>query len=109
LATSFSNPYGSRRDPLSFPTRRSSDLQQSRRDTHRCAAPSLPAAGSRITPGGSPTRGSGTCWPAPNGSTCPSAEKRGKTSDWPVDRKSTRQLQSRENLVCRLLLEKKKN
>src|SRR5690606_41473687 len=26
-----------------------------------------------------------------------------------LDRKSTRQLQSRENLVCRLLLEKKKN
>src|SRR3712207_9003019 len=35
-------------------------------------------------------------------------EIRRRASDWLEDRKSTRQLQSRQYLVCRLLLEKKK-
>src|SRR5690606_41708594 len=97
LACSFSG-YSELRHPHSFPTRRSSDLWPSSRPA-RAGAPSR-APWSTPTATRSPARTSGPprvtgCAPSPPTATARSEEH-------------TSELQSRENLVCRLLLEKKK-
>src|SRR5690606_41678196 len=95
------------RDLPSFPTRRSSDLSSSR--TARRAGKSRQA----------PTEPSPSC-SSTTRSRCSGRPKRQVSISWPatsstchalVIRRSeehTSELQSRENLVCRLLLEKKK-
>src|SRR5690606_41526810 len=80
--------YGDHRDLHSFPTRRSSDLTGPRRPRSRCS-------------GGAPA-------PATSTTSRPAARRPSAT----LRRRSeehTSELQSRENLVCRLLLEKKNN
>src|SRR5690606_40541863 len=82
----FFRSYGDRRDLPSFPTRRSSDLRNPSRSSSRRRAPRERAP------------------PAPRRARAPGG-------DAPSLRRSeehTSELQSRENLVCRLLLEKKK-
>src|SRR5690606_41652490 len=92
----------------SFPTRRSSDL------TAR-AAPKPPGAGTSSRPALPSARGrrfrralstEGAQEPAKSGRSrhCPAA-----VTPSPRSEEHTSELQSRENLVCRLLLEKKKN
>src|SRR5690606_41777123 len=88
--------YGHVRDLHSFPTRRSSDLSSNRPCSPlssracRCSVrrPGLSDLGSRRRP-----------------------SRVGKASSTALERSEehTSELQSRENLVCRLLLEKKKN
>src|SRR5690606_41509610 len=91
---------GANRDPHSFPTRRSSDLAQ--RGPARARKPEARRhAGRRRKPcratrGVRPTAGR-------NGRRSPGYGK-GQRSE-----EHTSELQSRENLVCRLLLEKKKS
>src|SRR5690606_40967149 len=91
----------------SFPTRRSSDLA-SPSAIHRsevCVGietPTRTSSGARVSPPSTPPP------PAPSPAQAPSAN----TAAAPKATRSeehTSELQSRENLVCRLLLEKKKN
>src|SRR5690606_39504085 len=86
----FRSRYADHRVLLSFPTRRSSDLP--RAGSRRCARPAA-AVASRGP--GRRRRRARRC-PAPAGCAPPRSEEH------------TSELQSRENLVCRLLLEKKK-
>src|SRR5690606_41215584 len=88
----FSGP-GDHRDLHSFPTRRSSDLGGGGSGAGSAAAgsPARARPGGRCCRGKSRTRRSGT---PPTGR--------------PRSEEHTSELQSRENLVCRLLLEKKK-
>src|SRR5690606_41662748 len=84
----------------SFPTRRSSDLtRRPRRTRRRTRSPSPPAVAGRWH--SSPHPPGGTRRAA---RTAPRRTPRGWRSE-----EHTSELQSRENLVCRLLLEKKKN
>src|SRR5690606_39832351 len=95
--------YGYLRDLHSFPTRRSSDLEVSGSERRREARGSAQThLDSRPPPHrGAPVRVSGR-------------DAHRATRPGPLDRASARseehtsELQSRENLVCRLLLEKKK-
>src|SRR5690606_41352055 len=80
--------------PHSFPTRRSSDLSA----PSSCTSPT--SSTSTRTP--TPARSS-PCSPPDR----PSAATAGTSS--PRSEEHTSELQSRENLVCRLLLEKKKS
>src|SRR5690349_23971929 len=82
------HPY---RYPPSFPTRRSSDLCSA-------GAPTRPSPGT-----GRPCPTSPTRWP-PASTAGPSTWRRPPRSE-----EHTSELQSRRDLVCRLLLEKKKN
>src|SRR5690606_41692935 len=82
------------RDPHSFPTRRSSDLLAPRSSQARSASRRPPAPPS--------TSGSGSRTGSRTRST------RRPSSASPRSEEHTSELQSRENLVCRLLLEKKK-
>src|SRR5690606_40730577 len=91
-----SHPYGDHRDLHPFPTRRSSDLGP--------------------MPGGRPIGPIGSPRSATRSSTSSSSRWRssGSASSSHVrgaarSEEHTSELQSRENLVCRLLLEKKKN
>src|SRR5690606_41601043 len=88
----------------SFPTRRSSDLSSCR---PRCSWPASRRAtwssrSSSTTPAPAPAR---------RGGSTTSAGSVGGAAAGPTTRSEehTSELQSRENLVCRLLLEKKKN
>src|SRR5207302_11019109 len=89
------------RDLHSFPTRRSSDLGWTTRRWWRrrgCSRRSA-AAAARTTSSASPSRrGRATRWAISLGRKWPTLRSEEHTSE----------LQSRENLVCRLLLEKKK-
>src|SRR5690606_42032184 len=83
----------------SFPTRRSSDLiGPVGSDWRRRAAARTVAA--RATPPGAPSPG----WAATRGRTGAATA----VEPWTRSEEHTSELQSRENLVCRLLLEKKK-
>src|SRR5690606_41463348 len=80
-------------DLHSLPTRRSSDLFEPWRGKDICTRP---VAARAITP-------PGACWPWHSESRAPTPfSKRWRSEE------HTSELQSRENLVCRLLLEKKK-
>src|SRR5688572_31517343 len=101
-STVFCYSYRDHRDLHSFPTRRSSDLSSFPKSTCRaCTAHTA-------TPGGfasviRPTAGTGrSCATARRPST--SGPHSGGRSE-----EHTSELQSQSNLVCRLLLEKKKN
>src|SRR2546430_5482988 len=91
--------YGDHRDLHSFATRRSSDLAASERVSglRRRRSHQNPMAAPGRTPTSAPR-------PIANWFTLyPDA-----MTSWQLDRKSTSELQSQSNLVCRLLLEKKK-
>src|SRR5690606_41572330 len=96
LAALFFSSYGAHRALHSFPTRRSSDL----------AAPwsGGGARHRRINPSLSPSRRRAGCTPPDFRHLCD------QSGAWARRRSEehTSELQSRENLVCRLLLEKKK-
>src|SRR5690606_41056147 len=95
---SFSSRYAPRPAPHSFPTRRSSDLGVRR-------APPRPSSGTPRCARRGPTtrrRAPASRRRAPR----PAGRARGPAS--PRSEEHTSELQSRENLVCRLLLEKKK-
>src|SRR5690606_39968193 len=97
------------RDPLSFPTRRSSDLSPGRHARRAgLSEPGQHDPGARARLGGG-VRGPQVAW-HPHQKCRGPAWFAGKL--YPPDgRRSeehTSELQSRENLVCRLLLEKKK-
>src|SRR5688572_32236089 len=81
-------PQGSRRPLHSFPTRRSSDLDES-------TTPSLSESSHA-----SPT-------PSPSVSACVAFETAGQLSHSSRSEEHTSELQSQSNLVCRLLLQKK--
>src|SRR5690606_41654983 len=98
---------GAHRDLPSFPTRRSSDL---------CRAASRPDTDNPARPGSAPARLrrprlrssqrakiAASSWNALNSSALPDGSRKKNRSE-----EHTSELQSRENLVCRLLLEKKK-
>src|SRR5690606_41323508 len=93
--------YGDHRDLPSFPTRRSSDLGSSG---------SEPPGGSSL--GGSSAGGSSAGgWTSAGAGGSPMSPCSRSRSEKPALARSeehTSELQSRENLVCRLLLEKKK-
>src|SRR5690606_41293171 len=88
--------YGSGDQPVphSFPTRRSSDLRRCRPRRTRCCRP----RGRRPPARTASSCGPGTRVPRRWSCRCPPIRSEEHTSE----------LQSRENLVCRLLLEKKK-
>src|SRR5690606_40080641 len=102
LFSSFLSCYADHRALHSFPTRRSSDLPGSSPSSSRSAQASR----------GARSRSRRRAWPspAPRRDLRP-AQARPPSADAPVLRSEehTSELQSRENLVCRLLLEKKKN
>src|SRR5690606_41761909 len=90
----------------SFPTRRSSDLGRSKLSGGGCRGPSHRAHGSSLP--------RGLCCALPP---CPSRRDPGAVVHWTSRRSRVHcgrseehmsELQSRENLVCRLLLEKNK-
>src|SRR5207302_4650693 len=96
------DPY--RRDVYAFPTRRSSDLAQVRRGhaDHVHHAADLPDVfRGRVQEAGRAVLDDPLCLPGPGD------EKR-IIQDSSRSEEHTSELQSRENLVCRLLLEKKK-
>src|SRR5690606_41610686 len=93
--TFFFQSYADHRDLHSFPTRRSSDLRNARRPvTARPAARPVAEHAS-----GHAHVGVGTHFPLLGAN----------TKGYLRSEEHTSELQSRENLVCRLLLEKKKN
>src|SRR5690606_41974056 len=87
--------YGDHRDLHSFPTRRSSDLSVGSTSSAPSPATSAVADTEEVTTAAPAAMASST------GSPKPSARE-GRSEE------HTSELQSRENLVCRLLLEKKK-
>src|SRR5205085_10329791 len=98
-----------RRPPLStlFPTRRSSDLRPM---AIRCSSASSPSAsspaassGSSTGPAASPSPSTPT--PSTTSTSCSSADPNSASRS----EEHTSELQSQSNLVCRLLLEKKKD
>src|SRR5207302_10154922 len=102
--------YDRRGDPRylhPFPTRRSSDLAPTGRKTRAATPGAITATGS----------GSGIISTCSTSSACPAHTTSTRRCSKPVPRSSsastarseehTSELQSRENLVCRLLLEKK--
>src|SRR5690606_40250095 len=101
-AISFGDRPCAHRDLHSFPTRRSSDL------THRLPGPTIRSAGGEKTPKAraamawAPPIASKPSAPATHAAAMVTAVGRGRSEE------HTSELQSRENLVCRLLLEKKK-
>src|SRR5690606_41789784 len=95
---------GARRGLHSFPTRRSSDLRRLPTFMPRCWKPSRSRR--RRRPAASPFRSiSAPPWPV--GRRC-SSRRPVSSSRRTRSEEHTSELQSRENLVCRLLLEKKK-
>src|SRR5438874_840213 len=91
------------RDPHSFPTRRSSDLKIGRAPELRSARERDPEAGAES--GGDGARGNG------RRGTPADRERKDRQGDGGKGARSeehTSELQSRRDLVCRLLLEKKK-
>src|SRR5690606_41765302 len=101
----FSPPSGAHRDLHSFPTRRSSDL--------RGGGKAAVAPGAAIPGGRSPARDPGPPAGTPSQDTGPRRAGMGvalvarRGSGRFRSEEHTSELQSRENLVCRLLLEKK--
>src|SRR5436309_12313440 len=92
-----------RRQYLSFPTRRSSDLAQCRRQRARAAPRQSPPAVGGGTPS-APHRGRG----ATGGTSQRLSARALRGAGAARSEEHTSELQSRENLVCRLLLETKK-
>src|SRR5690606_42024254 len=89
----------------SFPTRRSSDLSHTpRRSTQKHAIESAPSS---TTPSPPPMRPT-WCIPTSSGRSGCSPGGRNLSRVGCRSEEHTSELQSRENLVCRLLLEKKK-
>src|SRR5206468_11083796 len=93
LSTFFFYCSGHHRDLHSFPTRRSSDLPSRRRIWRAIRSPRLQPGDHRSRPITSPRSGRQT---------------RGRGDDHLRSEEHTSELQSRSDLVCRLLLEKKK-
>src|SRR5690606_41308595 len=94
--------YGSCHDLHSFPTRRSSDLDEKLHVQRPCPAGSLSACRwARM----SSTRASSSLLPLDTRIGLGHSPRRNPTRS----EEHTSELQSRENLVCRLLLEKKKS
>src|SRR5439155_25222225 len=87
-----SHSYAVLRGQHSFPTRRSSDLSASRTRRRPCARPTRPATAS-APPCGPEIRHGASGWRA--------------SSRWARSEEHTSELQSRGQLVCRLLLEEK--
>src|SRR5690606_42125270 len=97
-------PYATRRHPHSFPTRRSSDLEIMRANV--CQSPSLnnvPSPRASIQTSTTSAIGASTRVSTVMLSSAPMTGPSSFRSE-----EHTSELQSRENLVCRLLLEKKK-
>src|SRR5690606_41041017 len=93
----------------SFPTRRSSDLvgalarlKGNDFGTHPINAPSRPHPACATS-----ARNSASAAPRSNGCTCPRSASARSARSRARSEEHTSELQSRENLVCRLLLEKK--
>src|SRR5690606_40156367 len=89
----------------SFPTRRSSDLRRSSRRSAPAATSSC--SSTRSTPSSGPGRPRVRSTPRASSSRCSPAVS-SRPSGPRRSEEHTSELQSRENLVCRLLLEKKK-
>src|SRR5207247_10768943 len=88
----------------SFPTRRSSDLMRTRwppEPTTSASSPSIDAIVPRT-----PTSGASTGSPGASGASTGSGRSSSRSAR---SEEHTSELQSRVDLVCRLLLEKKKN
>src|SRR5690606_41939733 len=94
--------FGAHRDPHSFPTRRSSDLlpRMTRPRMTRSRMTRSRMTRSRMTTKVLVTGGGRDCAIWPCAMSCRDGPRRSE--------EHTSELQSRENLVCRLLLEKKK-
>src|SRR5690606_40332971 len=90
----------------SFPTRRSSDLPATSTFRNSCWRARPYRTGRIWTPSPTPSPASSTTWNVSPKTTRPRVTS---FSMWPRRRSEehTSELQSRENLVCRLLLEKK--
>src|SRR5690606_42044626 len=88
--------HGDHRDLPSFPTRRSSDLDARRRQAGQGLGGDRAAGGQQRCAGGQGLAGAHHVVP------------RSQLRDQDRSEEHTSELQSRENLVCRLLLEKKK-
>src|SRR5690606_41803817 len=94
--------YGDHRDLHSFPTRRSSDLKPKRSIVFVCwYGEERGLLGSRFY-------GRNPVFPLKDTIAMVNLEQVGRTDDVERSEEHTSELQSRENLVCRLLLEKKK-
>src|SRR5690606_41590009 len=95
--------YGSRdhRHLRSFPTRRSSDLNAS---PGKVCSPTTSSAPPPGAPGRRGTWSRNNCRASPKWTSTQSCTPQ----TWTRSEEHTSELQSRENLVCRLLLEKKK-
>src|SRR5690606_40070656 len=95
--------------PHSFPTRRSSDLATPGECTlaRRTAHSERPSTAARHRPRTRVKRVSSTTTETASATCCTRAARSG-TSSRRRSEEHTSELQSRENLVCRLLLEKKK-
>src|SRR5690606_39471615 len=96
------------RDLHSFPTRRSSDLLPSSQARTRSNAPCIALTNTTPKPKNRTLAMRASCSSGrsrrrPNG-----MPRTGKTTSTARSEEHTSELQSRENLVCRLLLEKKK-
>src|SRR5690606_40403877 len=94
------SPHGATRALPSFPTRRSSDLSRTS-SAHPCLAAAAPVIAARATRPGQHRRRRSPPPPCPPATSisCRCSARRSE--------EHTSELQSRENLVCRLLLEKK--
>src|SRR5207237_5843687 len=101
----FINPYSDQQDLHSFPTRRSSDLVSTRAITctETCAS-LLPTMSASVNPSANHR------FPQVQQGSIRHREKCGLIGRWAAARSEehTSELQSHLNLVCRLLLEKKK-
>src|SRR5690606_40314029 len=93
---------GHLRDLHSFPTRRSSDLTRS--TTPPTGSCSVPSSARRLRPSAAST----TCRIPATRPATPWRRACGRSRSSTRSEEHTSELQSRENLVCRLLLEKKK-
>src|SRR5690606_40753259 len=101
--------YGTHRDLHSFPTRRSSDLssgpQPSPHDRKSRRLQYWPHELSRALTSARKQTGCSPSFPVQEHAS--HSEKRFRLPRWMRSEEHTSELQSRENLVCRLLLEKK--
>src|SRR5438270_11687409 len=96
LSVFFFSCYAAHRDLHSFPTRRSSDL------------PSVPTRAARRVRSSAVGPDSAAAWRVPHRAT-PAATRARNGFQRMRSEEHTSELQSQSNLVCRLLLEKKKN
>src|SRR5204863_7466757 len=106
---SFLNGYAHHRALHSFPTRRSSDLPGSVASSTGCAGPtgwSVPTCSTCWA--ASAERRASSCWPCSTAIATPGSSTSSSPAQRSRSEEHTSELQSRRDLVCRLLLEKKK-